>query len=60
MLSCILFLGITPSFENPEWDPVSIHEPCDDQQSLRGEFTYSPVYPYFNTFGIQPVVHNKE
>ena len=43
------YLGVTPSFEATEWGPVSIRDQTDDTESLRGEFTYSPVYTYYNT-----------
>ncbi|KAK2179411.1 hypothetical protein NP493_492g01039 [Ridgeia piscesae] len=38
-----------PTYESGMFEPVSIREVADDAESLRGEFTYAPVYPYFNT-----------
>ena len=29
--------------------PVNLRDPADDQQSLRGEMTYHPVYTYYGT-----------
>ena len=49
----LLFPDDDPTYESGMFEPVSIRELADDAESLRGEFTYAPVYPYFNS-GHQP------
>ena len=45
----VRFADEDPTYESGMFEPVSIREVADDAESLRGEFTYAPVYPYFNT-----------
>lgn len=43
---------LNPSYEaSSVFGPVSLREQTDDTDSLKGDLTFHPLYPYYGTLG---------